>query len=202
MTVIFAVVGSKESGKTTTIEYLTRQLAKEGFKVGAIKHIHDPAFSIDTPRKDTFRFAQAGAKIIVAATSREIAIIKKSTQPDESFHLPEILNLINKENLDVVFLEGFHSTTAKRKDIQKIITAKNEDDLKKTLRGTVPPILAATGVLATLTSKSQIFNLPLVNISTNGESLVELVKKTVRKTVNRKKDPKTQKTKMPLQKRK
>ncbi|MEM2103249.1 MAG: molybdopterin-guanine dinucleotide biosynthesis protein B, partial [Candidatus Bathyarchaeia archaeon] len=187
MAIIFAVVGSKESGKTTTIEYLTRQLAEEGFKVGAIKHIHDPAFSIDTPGKDTFRFAQAGAKIIVAATSREIAIIKKSRQPDESFHLLEILNFINKENLDVVFLEGFHSTTAKRRDIQKIITAKNEDDLKKTLHGTIPPILATTGVIATQTSKSQMFNLPLVNISTNGESLVEAVKKIITKTANHQK---------------
>ncbi|MGQ9564937.1 MAG: molybdopterin-guanine dinucleotide biosynthesis protein B [Candidatus Bathyarchaeales archaeon] len=193
MAVIFAVVGSKESGKTTTIEYLTGKLAKEGFKVGTIKHIHDPTFSIDTPGKDTFRFAQAGAKIIVAATSREITIIKKSEQPSESFHLPEILNLINKENLDVIFLEGFHSTTAKRRDIQKIITAKNEADLKKTLRGTIPPILATTGLVATQTSKSQIFNLPLVNISTNGESLVESIKKTIRNAANPQKNCKNPK---------
>lgn len=182
MALIFAVVGSKKTGKTTTIEYLTRQLAKEGLKVGAIKHIHTSHFSIDTPKKDTFRYAQAGAKIIVGAADGEIAVIKKINEPDESFHLQEILNFIEKENLDVVFLEGFHSTIAQRKDIHKIVTAKNEGDLEKTLEGTAPPILAATGLIANQTSKSRAFGVPIINVLTDGEPLLRIVKEVLRKS--------------------
>jgi len=173
---VIAVVGSKGSGKTTTIEYLTRQLVKEGFKVGAIKHIHDPNFTIDTPKKDTFRFAQAGAKITATSAPGEIAILEKVNEYGESFHLPEILDFVEKEKLDVVFLEGFHSTIAKRNDVYKILTAKGQEDLENTLCGTDPPILAATGLIANHMSKSQNSNIPIINIFSAGEALLNVVK--------------------------
>ena len=62
---IIAVVGSKKSGKTTTIEALTRELVKRGFKVAAVKHVSEPDFTMDTKGKDTWRFAQAGARIVI-----------------------------------------------------------------------------------------------------------------------------------------
>jgi len=173
---VIAVVGSKDSGKTTTIEYLTRQLVKEGFKVGSIKHIHDPDFTIDTPTKDTFRFAQAGAKIIASSAAGEIAILKKVNEHSESSHLREILDFTEKENLDVVFLEGFHSTIAERNDIHKIVTAKSQEDLEKTLRGTAPPILAASGLIANQMSKSQNSDIPVIDVLSEGEALLKLVK--------------------------
>lgn len=176
MVLVIAVVGSKDSGKTTTIEYLTRQLIKEGLKVGSIKHVHDPVFTIDTPKKDTFRFAQAGAKIIVSSAAGEIAILKKANDHSESFHLQEIFNLIEKEKLDVVFLEGFHSTIAERNDIHKIVTAKSQEDLQRTLRGTAPPILAVTGLIANQMSKSQDSDIQVINVLSEGEALLKQVK--------------------------
>ncbi|MCJ7559854.1 molybdopterin-guanine dinucleotide biosynthesis protein B, partial [Candidatus Bathyarchaeota archaeon] len=61
-----AVVGSKKSGKTTTIENLVRELTKKGYKVAAIKHVSEPDFTIDTAGKDTWKFAKAGAKTIIS----------------------------------------------------------------------------------------------------------------------------------------
>jgi molybdopterin-guanine dinucleotide biosynthesis protein MobB len=173
---VIAVVGSKGSGKTTTIEYLIRQLVKEGFKVGAIKHIHDPNFTIDTPNKDTFRFAQAGAKIIATSSAGEIAILKKADEHSESFHLPEILDFVEKEKLDIVFLEGFHSIIAKRNDVYKIVTAKGLEDLEKTLCGTGPPILAVTGLIANQISETQNFDMPNINVFSVDKGLLKLVK--------------------------
>lgn len=180
MALVIAVVGSKDSGKTTTIEYLTKQLAREGLKVGSVKHIHDPNFSIDTPGKDTFRFAQAGAKIVASVAKGEIAIIKKINKSSGSFHLQEIFNFINKE-VNVFFLEGFHSAIAQRNDIHKIITAKNQEDLEKTLQGTTPPILAVTGLIANQISKLQASNIPVINVLTEGETLLKLVKEVLSK---------------------
>ena len=51
-------------------------------------------------------------------------------------------------NLDIVFIEGFHSLIAKRADVPKIITAIDEEGLKQTLEGTVEPILAIAGIVA------------------------------------------------------
>jgi molybdopterin-guanine dinucleotide biosynthesis protein B len=181
MAIIFAVIGSKDSGKTTTIEYLVSCLAKEGFQVGSVKHIHAPNFSIDTPKKDTFRFAQAGAKVVVSGADREIAFIKRVSEYSRSLQLEEILNFLEKENLDVIFLEGFRSTIAQRKDIFKIITAKDSEDLEKTLKRTAPPILAATGLIANQMSKSQVSNIPIINVLTEGDALLKLVKGVLKK---------------------
>ncbi|MCK4482606.1 molybdopterin-guanine dinucleotide biosynthesis protein MobB, partial [Candidatus Bathyarchaeota archaeon] len=65
-TTVIAVVGSKSSGKTTIIEILTKELTKRDYKVAAVKHIPESNFTIDREGKDTWRFAQSGAKTIVS----------------------------------------------------------------------------------------------------------------------------------------
>jgi len=66
-TTVIGVVGGKKSGKTTTIEILTRGLTKRGYTVAVAKHISETNFTLDTEGKDTWRFVQAGAKTVVAA---------------------------------------------------------------------------------------------------------------------------------------
>ncbi|MDQ7032752.1 MAG: molybdopterin-guanine dinucleotide biosynthesis protein MobB, partial [Desulfonauticus sp.] len=70
---VIAVLGRKSSGKTTTIEVLTKELVKKGYKIAAIKHIPEKNFTIDTEGKDTWRFAQSGATKIISIASKEIA---------------------------------------------------------------------------------------------------------------------------------
>ena len=77
MVVVVAAVGISGSGKTTTVEYLISKLSSMGYNVGAIKHIHREGFTIDQEGKNTWRFSHAGAKITVAISPEEIAIIEK-----------------------------------------------------------------------------------------------------------------------------
>ena len=63
--IVIAVVGGKKIGKTRTIETLIRHLAKEGYKIGAVKHIPEPNFTIDQKGKDTWTYAQSGATVII-----------------------------------------------------------------------------------------------------------------------------------------
>jgi molybdopterin-guanine dinucleotide biosynthesis protein B len=172
-----AVVGTSKSGKTTLIEYLISHLSKEGLKIGTVKHVHHAGFSIDVKGKDTWRHSQAGAKIVVTVAPKEIAIIKKG----ETFYqeLDEILDLVKDEKLNLLIIEGFHSLTAKRPDIFKVITAKNEEDLRRTLEGTVEPILAITGLLAQQKLVLSEISTPIINLKDQGEKLLELVKKEV-----------------------
>lgn len=172
-----AVVGTSKSGKTTLIEYLISHLSKEGLKIGTVKHVHHAGFSIDVKGKDTWRHSQAGAKIVVTVAPKEIAIIKKG----ETFYqeLDEILDLVKDEKLNLLIIEGFHSLTAKRPDIFKVIMAKNEEDLRRTLEGTVEPILAITGPLAQQKLVLSEISTPIINLKDQGEKLLELVKKEV-----------------------
>lgn len=171
------IVGTSNSGKTTLIEYLISHLSKEGLKIGTIKHVHHSGFSIDVKGKDTWRHSEAGAKIVVSVAPREIAIIKKG----RTFYqeLDEILDLVKNEKLDLLMIEGFHSLATKRRNIFKIITAKNEEDLRRTLEGTVEPILAITGPITQQKLVLSEISVPIINLKTQGEKIIELVKSKV-----------------------
>jgi molybdopterin-guanine dinucleotide biosynthesis protein B len=172
---VFAAVGVSGSGKTTTLEYLISRLTKDDYKVGAIKHIHRENFTIDREGSNTWRFSKAGSKVTVAISPEEIAIIKKTSSALNS--LDQIIDLLEKEQLDIVFIEGFHTAISKRADILKVVTAKNNEDLKKTLDETVQPILAITGLIAKNKSDTNESGIPFIDLPQEGEQLVALVKK-------------------------
>ena len=172
MVTLIAAVGISGSGKTTSIEYLILQLTNEGYRVGAIKHIHREGFTIDKEGTNTWRFTKAGSKITVAISPEEIAIVKKTKASLND--LDKVIKLLENEKLDIIFIEGFHSSISKRPEILKIITAKNLEDLEKTLKETVPPILAITGLIAK--NKTQTNKIPYVNLPDEGAELLEIVK--------------------------
>ena len=74
---LLAVVGTKNSGKTTVAECVISGLTKKGFRVGSIKHIHHPDFSMDREGTNTWRHARAGSKVVAAVSKTEIALILK-----------------------------------------------------------------------------------------------------------------------------
>ncbi len=101
---VIAVIGSgRRSGKTTTVESLVRELTRRGKRVGTIKQIHEDDFTLDTEKKDTWRHAHAGARIVVAAAPHEVAVMKQIKTEDR---LDEAMNLLKGEELDYVLIEG------------------------------------------------------------------------------------------------
>ncbi len=115
----------------------------------------------------------------MAISPEEIDIIKKTELALKD--LDQVIALLEQEQLDIVFIEGFHSLIAKRKDVPKIITAKDEDGLAQTLEGTVEPIMAIAGVFAKNTSQSTFRNIPFIKIPDDGQRLVELIKQQLKK---------------------
>jgi len=67
MLAVLGFYGFSNTGKTTVIQYLIEELTNRGFKVATVK-VTDKPVSIDTEGKDTWRFAQKGAKIIAMST--------------------------------------------------------------------------------------------------------------------------------------
>ena len=172
-TTVIAVVGSKSSGKTTTIEVLTKKLTKRGYNVAAVKHVPEPEFTIDREGKDTWRFARSGAKTIVSVASSEIATIEKVDST--VFSLEEILQRC--KNADLVFLEGFKRLVGKNCDLPKIVAVESAQEILQASK-TFEPILAFTGLrpIETLNLK-----VPYINVLENSEKIVNMVEKVARR---------------------
>jgi molybdopterin-guanine dinucleotide biosynthesis adapter protein len=177
---VVAAVGMSGSGKTVTLEYLISQLSAEGYSIGSIKHVHHKGFTMDKEGTNTWRYAQAGSKVIVAISPEEIDIIKKTEMSLRD--LDKIVKLLDDEKLDIVFIEGFHSLIAKRKDVPKIITAKDQASLEQTLQGTVEPILAITGIIAKTSPNTDYKGIPIIKVPEEGEKLIPLIKQQLPKT--------------------
>jgi molybdopterin-guanine dinucleotide biosynthesis protein MobB len=166
-------VGKSGSGKTTTLEYLVSNLASEGYRIGTIKHIYHKGFKIDKEGTNTWRYAKAGSKVTAAVSAEEIVVIKKTETALND--LEQVIGLLGNEKLDIIVIEGFRSLIEKRTDVLKIVTAKDADSLKKTLDGTVQPILAITGVIGQ--QKPEVaFEIPIINLPAEGNQLLKLVK--------------------------
>ena len=172
MVSVIAVIGISGSGKTTTLEYLISNLAVEGYRIGAIKHIHHKDFKIDKEGTNTWRYTKAGSKVTVAISSNETVLIKKTN--NKLNDLDQILRLLKGEELDIIFIEGFHSLVAKSKDVLKIVTAEDTSSLKRTLNETDHPILAITGVVGQLKPEIAL-EIPIINLLTEGKQLLKLV---------------------------
>jgi molybdopterin-guanine dinucleotide biosynthesis protein B len=173
-TVAVAVVGGKKSGKTIAIELLTKELTSRGYRVAAVKHIPEPSFTIDKEGKDTWRFAQAGAKTVVAVSADEIATIEKVGT--EGLSVESIL--LKCAGSDVVFLEGFRNLVAKDRHVYKIVVAESAEDVAEATR-TFDPILVFTGAYVPQ-SKPPERGIPYVDVLKNPRSVADLVERAMR----------------------
>jgi molybdopterin-guanine dinucleotide biosynthesis protein B len=162
-----AVVGTKKSGKTTTIENLTRELAKRGYKVAAIKHIPEPDFTIDTPGKDTWRYQQAGAKTIIAVSPNETATIEKT-----STSLQAVLKKC--EGNDISLIEGLKKTVAQDPNIPKIAVTTSQEQAEAALEA-YKPIIAFSGPHNPKNTR-----IPYADATKNPEKLADLIEKTLK----------------------
>ncbi|MBI2849580.1 MAG: molybdopterin-guanine dinucleotide biosynthesis protein B [Chloroflexi bacterium] len=126
MPAIVAFVGLSNSGKTTLIEKLIRELNSRGYHVATIKHAGHGT-SLDEPGKDSFRHIQAGSEATIVF-SEDRALLIKPVTPNVS--LEEIARLFG-EDPDIIIAEGF-----KQSDVPKIEVHRKEigpplKDLKK-----------------------------------------------------------------------
>jgi molybdopterin-guanine dinucleotide biosynthesis protein B len=115
-----AVVGFKKSGKTLVVESLVRELVRRGHRVGTVKHIREPDFTIDQRGKDTWRHARAGASVIVSMAPREVATIEHRVSK-----LEDVVRRIR--GIDFLVIEGFREL----RGIPRIAVVRSESELKK-----------------------------------------------------------------------
>ena len=93
------------SGKTTLLQSVLPILLHNGYRVGLIKHAHH-AFEVDQPGKDSYELRKAGACPLVLTSSRRRVIFFDHPEPKEP-SLGEELVFFERENLDILLVEGF-----------------------------------------------------------------------------------------------
>ena len=126
-----AIIGAKNSGKTTLVEKLLKALTDKGFNCVSKKHTsHHHSF--DTTGKDSERHRKAGASLTIATNPGEFAIF--SEQND--MLLSKIKETINSE-FDICLIEG-----DKFSNVDKILLTRNITDIDS---GKIEHIIASYG---------------------------------------------------------
>ena len=104
---ILGIVGWKNSGKTTLVEALVREMTARGLRVSTVKHAHH-AFDVDVPGKDSHRHREAGAHEVIVASGQRWALMHELRGAPE----PPVEELIAKlAPCDLVLVEGFKRGT-------------------------------------------------------------------------------------------
>ncbi len=99
MTPIYCFTAFSNTGKTTYIEKLISTLKGKGLRVAAVKH-DAHRFEIDREGKDSWRFTQAGADMVIVASSEKCAVME-----NRELSFDEIVSHIH--DVDIVIAEGY-----------------------------------------------------------------------------------------------
>ncbi len=118
-----SVTGFKNSGKTSVVEALVRELSSRGHRVGTLKHTADD-IDLDTPGKDTSRHRDAGS----VATG----ILQENTTAlfiDEKLSIHQAAEKLGV--IDILVIEGFKTVDTHA----RIIIPKEDGDVEKLSNG-------------------------------------------------------------------
>ena len=103
---VVSIVGKSDSGKTTLLEKVVRELTSRGYRIATIKH-DTHSFEIDHPGKDSWRHKQAGAAITVISSPSKLALVADT---DHDLTLSEIREIYMRE-VDLIVTEGYKRET-------------------------------------------------------------------------------------------
>lgn len=102
-----AIIGKKNSGKTTLVVRLVAELGHRGHRVMTIKH-GSHTFNIDPSTTDTYRHYHEGnaAKVAMVAPGKFALVERRSDEPS-----PEQVAENYMNDADIVVCEGFKKAT-------------------------------------------------------------------------------------------
>jgi molybdopterin-guanine dinucleotide biosynthesis protein B len=98
---VVSFVGYSNSGKTTVLTQVVRELKSRGYRIAVIKH-DAHSFSMDIPGKDTAKHAEAGADIVCISSPGKLAYIEAR---QAEMPLAEVIHRI--QDVDMILTEGY-----------------------------------------------------------------------------------------------
>lgn len=121
-TPFIAVVGWKNSGKTTLIAKLVSELCRRGYRVATVKHAHHH-FDIDHEGTDSYRHRAAGAVEVALVSRRRWAILHELGEEGEP-GLSEILAKLAPA--DLVIIEGYKEEAIPKIEVRRRAAARTD----------------------------------------------------------------------------
>ena len=116
------IVGRKNSGKTTLVCDLVRELTARGLKVATVKHTHHH-HELDTPGKDSFKHHEAGAAGVGILSPQMTALFiptKREERGDERYSQFEV----QFGDCDLILVEGDLHATAPRIEVWRSVVSE------------------------------------------------------------------------------
>jgi len=98
---VVSIVGKSDSGKTTLVEGLIRELVARGYRVASVKH-HVHEVDVDQPGKDSWRHGKAGAVTTMISSPTQFVCVRKV---DRERTISELLEAAG--DVDILITEGF-----------------------------------------------------------------------------------------------
>jgi len=110
---VVSIVGRSDSGKTTVVEGVIRELTARGWRVASVKHhIHD--VDVDIPGKDSWRHAKAGAVTTMISSPTQFVT---SRVIDRERTLDELVEAAGE--VDILITEGFKRAGSVRIEVAR-----------------------------------------------------------------------------------
>jgi molybdopterin-guanine dinucleotide biosynthesis protein MobB len=123
---VVSIVGKSDSGKTTLVEGLIRELTALGYRVASVKH-HVHEVDVDQPGKDSWRHGKAGAVTTMISSPTQFVCVRKV---DRERTIEELVEAAG--DVDILITEGFKRAgdvrieVARRARSDELITAVGE----------------------------------------------------------------------------
>jgi molybdopterin-guanine dinucleotide biosynthesis protein B len=147
---VFGVTGWKNSGKTTLVERLVREMTGRGFRVSTVKHAHH-AFDIDHEGTDSFRHRQAGATEVALVSGGRWALMHELRDEAE----PSFDAILTRlAPCDLILIEGY-----KRESHPKIEVRRKDGRKGQALAPDDPQIKAIAADFDTESGGLPVFDL-------------------------------------------
>jgi molybdopterin-guanine dinucleotide biosynthesis protein MobB len=110
---VVSVVGRSDSGKTTVVEGLIRELTARGWNVASVKH-HVHEVDVDVPGKDSWRHARAGAVTTMISSPTQFVTVRRV---DRERTLDELAEAAG--DADLLLTEGFKRAGGARIEVAR-----------------------------------------------------------------------------------
>jgi molybdopterin-guanine dinucleotide biosynthesis protein MobB len=115
---IVAIVGRKNSGKTTLLVAVAAELKRRGLRVASVKHGHHD-FEIDHPGRDSWRHVhEGGVEAVLFLASGKLAMVMNL--PGEEPSVEEMVERhFGGREYDLILVEGFKMSALPRIEVHR-----------------------------------------------------------------------------------
>jgi molybdopterin-guanine dinucleotide biosynthesis protein MobB len=164
---VLAIIGKKNSGKTTLLVALAAELRRRGLRVASVKHCHHD-FEVDTPGTDSFRhFHEGGVEAVLIASPEKVAFVQRQRDGDRDPE-PLLRHYLAGHGYDLILIEAFKHTPFPRVEVFR--AAAHADPVYRPEAGGPPYV-------AIVTDSPERFNtpFPVIVLGTDEAHVTRLV---------------------------